>query len=259
MSKTTTASTPQEVRVLPNGISMSPIAFPGTHSLHTISLLSPLIIDTKSKSLPHQNHQYRTILTITCTPIIEQGHSKFTAENCNDETKSPEDRDSYYDQDDSYYPPASFDSSIVSLPPIPTYNESQRAYYPHGVKRLPYFHPQKFSKRLRGIIHERRKPQPLSLKIEPPSQSYFSPSPTPCTTSNTTSNTPDSIIQCMLRILPTMHKYSEINEDTEQEEYEIEVGGFWKNVDHRVIIIGAVGMIMLAFGLGAWVMAVVSA
>ena len=63
------------------------------------------------------------------------------------ERASPEDRDCYYDQDTFYSPGLPHDVDTSKLPPIPTYNESQMAYHPNGVKKLPHFHPQKFSKR----------------------------------------------------------------------------------------------------------------
>ena len=107
--------------------------------------------------------------------------------------------------------------------------------------------------RLRTIINQRRRPQPLSLYIEPQPKSYFSPSPTPCQTASS----PDSLIQSILRILP--HRYSQANQvENGPEEYD-EDRGFWRGLDHRVIVFGIVGLILLAFGLGAWVTALYTA
>ena len=62
---------------------------------------------------------------------------------------SPKDRDIYYDENtDGGVGEHAQQGQEHNLPPVPTYSESQMAYYPHGIKRLPHFHPQKFSRRL---------------------------------------------------------------------------------------------------------------
>jgi len=123
-------------------VSMSPVFFSRNQSLQQISLLSPL--EEPTKQGPYQ--QYHTLLTIdtySCPPT----HHTDTKMEYDQESTSPEDRDCYYDQDTFYSPglPQGVDTS--KLPQIPTYNESQMAYHPNGVKKLPHFHPQKFSKR----------------------------------------------------------------------------------------------------------------
>lgn len=228
-------------------ISMSPIFLSGNQALHHISLLSPLEEQTKTG---HQ--QYNTLLTIDTYSCASLPHTdaKMPYE---EQTESPEDRDCYYDQENFYSPALPYPVDSSKLPPIPTYNESQMAYHPNGVKRLPHFHPQKFSKRLRTIINQRRRPQPLSLYIEPQPKSYFSPSSTP----SETSSSPVSLIQSILRVFPQGYSHADEVENG-IEEYD-EEKGFWGNLDHRVIILGLVGLILLAFGLGAWVMALYSA
>jgi len=55
------------------------------------------------------------------------------------------------------------------------------------------------------------------------------------------------------------HGYSQANQaENESEEYDEDLS-FWRNLDHRVIILGVVGLILLAFGLGAWAMALYTA
>ncbi|KAF8426917.1 hypothetical protein EV426DRAFT_425851 [Tirmania nivea] len=227
-------------------VSMSPIFF-GNQSLQQISLLSPLEVSTKQG--PYQ--QYHTLLTIDTYSCALTHHTDAQVEY-EQERVSPKDRDYYYDQDTSYSPGLSHTVDTSKLP-IPTYNESQMAYHPNGVKKLPHFHPQKFSKRLRTIISQRRRPQPLSLYIEPQPKSYFSLSLTPCQTSPS----PDSLIQSILRVLS--HRYGQANQvENVSEEYD-EDRSFWGNLDHRVIILGVVGLMLLAFGLGAWMMALYTA
>lgn len=229
-------------------ISMSPIFLSGNQALHQISLLSPLEEPTKTS----QHQQYHTLLTIDTYSCASLQHTdaKMAYE---EQTESPEDRDCYYDQENFYSPALPYTIDSSKLPPIPTYNESQMAYHPNGVKRLPHFHPQKFSKRLRTIINQRRRPQPLSLYIEPQPKSYFSPSPTPCQTSSS----PDSLIQSILRVFP--QGYSQADEVEGGVEVYDEDKGFWGNLDRRVVVLGLVGLILLAFGLGAWAMALYTA
>lgn len=229
-------------------VSMSPIFFSGNQSLQQISLLSPL--EEPTKQSPYQ--QYHTLLTIntySCAPA----HHTDTKMEFAQESVDPEDRDCYYDQDTFYSSGLPHTVDTSKLPPIPTYSESQLAYHPNGVKKLPHFHPQKFSKRLRTIINQRRRPQPLSLYIEPQPKSYFSPLQTPCQTSSS----PDSLIPSILQVLP--HRYSQVNQvENGSKEYD-EDRDFWTSLDPRVIILGVVGLILLAFGLGAWAMALYSA
>lgn len=249
MSKSNQNTFPRDTRLVSKTtVSMSPIFLSRNQALQQISLLSPVEEPTKNG----QHQQYHTLLTINTYSCVPAHHTK-TMTDYDGEIESPEDRDCYYDQDTFYSPGLPYTVDTRKLPPIPTYNESQMAYHPNGVKRLPHFHPQKFSKRLRTIINQRRRPQPLSLYIEPQPKSYFSPSPTPCETSSS----PDSLIQSILRILP--QGYGQVHQaENGCEEYN-EDGGFWRNLDHRVIILGIVGLILLAFGLGAWAMALYTA
>lgn len=118
-------------------VSMSPIFFSGNQSLQHISLLSPL-------EEPAKQQQYHTLLTIdtySCPPT----HHLDARMEYEQERMSPE--DCYHNRDAFYSPGLPHTVDTSKLPPIPTYNESQMAYHPNGVKRLPHFHPQKFSKR----------------------------------------------------------------------------------------------------------------
>lgn len=226
---------------------MSPVLFSQNQSMQQISLLSPL--EEPTKQGPYQ--QYHTLLTIDTYPCAPM-HLTDTKIEYDQERAGPKDRDCYYDQDTFYSSglPHAVDTS--KLPPIPTYNESQLAYHPNGVKKLPHFHPQKFSKRLRTIINQRRRPLPLSLYIEPQPKSYFSPLQTPCQTSSSA----DSLIQPITPVLP--HRYNQANQVEIGSEGYDEVRSFWRSLD-RAILLGVIGLILLAFGLGAWAMALYTA
>jgi len=250
MSKQNQSTTFAETRfVSRTTVTMSPIFLSHNQALQQISLLSPE---------PTKNGQYHTLLTIDTYSCAPQNLMDASV-GYDQGTGSPEDRDCYYDQDTFYSPGLSQKIDTSKLPPIPTYHESQIAYHPNGVKRLPHFHPQRFSKRLRTIISQRRRPEPLSIRIEPPVKSYFSPSPTPCKTASTTTTTHSaSLIQSILRVLP--QAYTQLHQvEQGTEEYNDEDVDFWRTVDHRVFIIGIVGLLILAFSLGAWVMALYTA
>lgn len=112
--------------------------------------------------------------------------------------------------------------------------------------------------RLRTIMDQRRRPQPLSLYIEPIPKSYFSPSPTPCESESASPRPRNSLVQALLRILP--HRYSQAHQLEEHEAVEYAQDGcWWREMDHRVIIMGIVGLLLLAFSLGAWAMALYTA
>lgn len=247
MSKHTQANNHREVRLFSSRtITLNPAILSGSQALQTISLLSPL---SEAPNIS-QSQRYTTLLTINtyaCTPVLQHAAElRCGKENCEQGNDSP-----HLDDQDALYDMEGPDTS--KLPPVPTYSESQAAYYPHGVKRLPHFHPQKFSKRLRNLMDQRRRPQPLLLNVEPQLNSHFSPSPTPVHTSTT----PTSLVQSILRVLPNV--YNRVNQDEEVSEfYDDETGTFWSYIDHRVIIIGMVGLVFLAFALGAWVMAMMS-
>ena len=103
-------------------------------------------------------------------------------------------------------------------------------------------------------MDQRRRPKPLMLHVEPEPKSYFSPSSTPIHTSTS----PNSLFQSILRILP--NGYNRMNQDEEVSgDYdEVTHEEFWNCIDRRIIIMGIVGLLLLAFGLGAWVMAMMS-
>jgi len=223
---------------------MTPITLSRGQPLHQISLLSPV----SKPTMNGQYQQYHTVLTINAYSYepaqcisAKTGHEQ--------EQESSQNTNCYYHQDAFYSPSLPFIEDVSKLPPIPTYNESQMAYHPNGVKQLPHFHPQKFSKRLRSIMDERRRPRPLILQIEPQPKSYFSP----CTTPYQTSDAPEAIIQHTLGDLPPeYHQAHHVEEGVV--EYR-EEQSFWKSVDHQIIIIGAVGLVIMALALGAWAMA----
>ncbi|KAF8457561.1 hypothetical protein BDZ91DRAFT_852313 [Kalaharituber pfeilii] len=248
MSKVTQNNTVREVIVSSDTISISPIVFSSVRQLQTISLLSPI----SEPGAKGQNTQYRTLLTINTYPYTQVSHGDLKS------------TDAHYDQDYSIVidrdvfnnPPDTHEQNTTKFPPMPTYNESQRAYYPHGVKRLPYFHPQKFSKRLRTLMDKRRRPQPLMLDLDckPQPKSYFSPSPTPCQTSQST----DSIFQSILRLLPKTNAYDELDQE-EYNHYHVERCDLLRRLDRKALIIVIVGMLLAALALGAWVMATIAA
>lgn len=123
-------------------LTMSPMFLSGNQALQQISLLSPL--EEPPKNSQHQ--QFHTLLTIdtySCAPA----HQIDAKVGFDEVGESPEDRDCYYDQDLFFSPGLPRTVDVKRLPPIPTYHESQKAYHPNGVKRLPHFHPQKFSRR----------------------------------------------------------------------------------------------------------------
>ena len=112
-------------------------------------------------------------------------------------------------------------------------------------------------------MDQRRRPQPLMLNVEPEPKSYFSPSPTPIDTSTSLDSQFQSSI---LRVLP--NRYNRVTRDEEASgDYDEEVSKgydeeiyseFWSSIDHRIVIMGIVGLLLLSFGLGAWVMAMMS-
>ena len=131
-------------------------------SYQTISLLSPIIPTNINQSKPRPN--FLTIKIIPPTNYYAQeqsthGDNKYSDNgNYTLETKSTA-AEEYFSYDSLYSAASpSYNEHVQDalltravevgeLPPIPTYQESQLAYYPHGIKRLPHFHPPRYSKR----------------------------------------------------------------------------------------------------------------
>lgn len=233
-----------------------------SQSRQTIPLLSPVVKQTTKGQLG------RSLGMITIT----QYHSTLIAHQGNIETEeerervevdeydedsdfySPQDRDIYYDEDTGYTPQLE-QGEYDSLPPVPTYTESQMAYHPHGIKRLPHFHPQKFSRRLRTLMDQRRKPRPLYLEIEPQQAKLLANSPG----IPSTQERPESILRTLLRIVHTRQDYRQVHQDDTEAGYRRAVeAGFWRDIDRRVIIIGLLGLLLLGLSIGAWTMAVLN-
>lgn len=227
-----------------------------------------------------------SLLTINIYPTVNSSVHKETmgavvrcsdTENYNLDTKS-ELAEDYYSYDSLYsaaspcYNEHVRDASMTAggefggLPPVPTYQESQLAYYPHGIKRLPHFHPPRFSKRLRSLMSRRSDPLRIRLSVEtdPSSGNITSATITynPVQIGHSRRHSLVSIMQSIFHGAGTngeygsVPQYDHVDAEVGIAQHEVKESSY---IDRRIAILIALGTVFFTAAFGAWIMVLLMA
>lgn len=155
---------------------------------------------------------------------------------------------------------------VGELPPIPTYQESQLAYYPHGIKRLPHFHPPRYSKRLRSLMSRRSDPLRIRLSVETdPSTGNITSATVTYNPHGSGHSRRHSLVSIMRSIFHGAGTNGQYGSVSQNDHVDVETGIVSREVkevsyiDRRVAILIALGTVFFAAAFGAWIMAMLMA